>query len=134
MQLFHDALVSFAERRVICMKKSNFICIIVVLIAIISGVILFLSIASTESKQDYFEGNVSENTNDYIVIKIDSSYEKLIRKLGETVKIEKKAVVKECDFSKFMSNESVRVLYSGINSKKHELEHIFAIYTLSEIQ
>ena len=43
-------------------------------------------------------------------------------------------VVKECDFSKFISNESVRVLYSGINSKKHELEHIFAIYTLSEIQ
>ena len=116
------------------MKKSKFICIIVVFIVIISGVILFLNIASTESKQDYFEGNVSENTNDYIVIKIDSSYEKLIRKLGETVKIEKKAVVKECDFSKFMSNESVRVLYSGINTKKHELEHIFAIYTLSEIQ
>ena len=58
----------------------------------------------------------------------------MIRKLGETVKIEKKAVVKECDFSKFMSNERVRVLYSGINTKKHELEHIFAIYTLSEIQ
>ncbi len=134
MHLFHDALVSFAERWVICMKKSKFICIIVVFIAIISGVILFLSIASTESKQDYFEGNVSENSNDYIVIKIDSSYEKLIRKLGETVKIEKKAVVKERDFSKFMSNESVRVLYSGINTKKHELEHIFAIYTLSEIQ
>ena len=68
------------------------------------------------------------------VIKINSSYEKLISKLGENVKIEKKAVVKECDFSKFISNESVRVLYSGINSKKHELEHIFAIYTLSEIQ
>ena len=98
MHLFHDALVSFAERWVICMKKSKFICIIVVFIAIISGVILFLSIASTESKQDYFEGNVSENSNDYIVIKIDSSYEKLIRKLGETVKIEKKAVVKERDF------------------------------------
>ena len=52
----------------------------------------------------------------------------------ENVKIEKTAVVKECDFSKFISNESVRVLYSGINPKKHELEHIFAIYTLSEIQ
>ena len=134
MHLFHDALVSFAERWVICMKKSKFICIIVVFIAIISGVILFLSIASTESKQDYFEGNVSENSNDYIVIKIDPSYEKLIRKLGEAVKIEKKAVVKECDFFFFLSNESVRVLYSGINTKKHELEHIFAIYTLSEIQ
>ena len=49
------------------------------------------------------------------------------------MKSQKKAVVKECDFSKFTSNESVRVLYS-INSKKHELEAIFAIYTLSEIQ
>ena len=57
-----------------------------------------------------------------------------LEELGLNVKIEKKAVVKECDFSKFISNESVRVLYSGINSKKHELEHIFAIYTLSEIQ
>ena len=90
--------------------------------------------ASTEGKQDYFEGKVLENSDDYIVIKINSSYEKLISKLGENVKIEKKAVVKECDFSKFISNESVRVLYSGINSKKHELEHIFTIYTLSEIQ
>ncbi|QNM03242.1 hypothetical protein [Simiaoa sunii] len=116
------------------MKKPKFICTIVVFIAISLGVILFFSMASTEGKQDYFEGKVLENSDDYIVIKINSSYEKLISKLGENVKIEKTAVVKECDFSKFISNESVRVLYSGINPKKHELEHIFAIYTLSEIQ
>jgi hypothetical protein len=115
------------------MKKSEFVCITATFIAIILGVILFFSMASTEGKQDYFEGRVSEISDDYMVITIDSSYEKLISKLGETVKIEKKDVVKECDFSKFASNESVRVLYSGINSKEHELEHIFAIYTLSEM-
>ena len=48
-------------------------------IAIILGVILFFSIAGTEGKQDYFEGKVLENSDDYIVIKINSSYEKLIK-------------------------------------------------------
>ena len=76
------------------MKNPKFICIILVFIAIILGVILFFSIAGTEGKQDYFEGKVLENSDDYIVIKINSSYEKLISKLGENVKIEKKAVVK----------------------------------------
>lgn len=116
------------------MKKTKSIDVIIAFLIIILGMILFLAMANTEAKQDYFEGKVLENSDDYIIIKIDSSYEELISKLGETVKIEKKGVVKECDFTKFSSNESIRVLYSGINSKKHELEHIFAIYVLSEIQ
>ncbi|MCH5343667.1 MAG: hypothetical protein J1E64_06465 [Acetatifactor sp.] len=116
------------------MKKYKFVDVIIAFLIIILGMILFLAMASTEAKQDYFEGKVLENSDDYIIIRIDSSYEELISKLGETVKIEKKDVVKECDFSIFSSNESIRVLYSGINSKKHELEHIFAIYVLSEIQ
>ena len=53
------------------MKKPKSICTIVVFIAIILGVILFFSMASTEGKQDYFEGKVLENSDDYIVIKIN---------------------------------------------------------------
>lgn len=116
------------------MKKNEFICIIVAFIAVISGIILFFSISSIEGKQDYFEGKVSESSDDYIVIKINSSYDDLISELGKTVKIEKKVVIKECDFSNFTYNENIRVLYSSINLKEHRLEHVFAIYSLSEIQ
>lgn len=116
------------------MKKSKFVGIIIAFILTISGIILFLSMASTEAKQDYFEGKVLENADDYITVKIDSSYENLISQLEETVKIEKKDVVQKCDFSKFSPNESIRVLYSGIDSKRKKLEHIFAVYVLSEIQ
>lgn len=80
------------------MKKPKFICTIVVFIAISLGVILFFSMASTEGKQDYFEGKVLENSDDYIVIKINSSYEKLISKLGENVKIEKQLLLKNVIF------------------------------------
>lgn len=116
------------------MKKSKFVRIIIAFILTILVIILFLSIASTEAKQDYFEGKVLENADDYITVKVDSSYENLISKLGETVKIEKEDVVQKCDFSKFLSNESIRVLYSGIDSKRKKSEHIFAVYVLSEIQ
>lgn len=116
------------------MKKSKFVRIIIAFILTVLVIILFLSIASTEAKQDYFEGKVLENADDYITVKVDSSYENLISKLGETVKIEKKDVVQKCDFSKFLSNESIRVLYSGLDSKRKKLEHIFAVYVLSEIQ
>ena len=114
------------------MKKPKFICTIVVFIAISLGVILFFSMASTEGKQDYFEGKVLENSDDYIVIKINSSYEKLISKLGENVKIEKTAVVKECDFSKFISNESVRVLWNraSTNWNRHVRTKISTLSTL----
>ena len=61
----------------------------ILMMPLILGVILFFSMASTEGKQDYFEGKVLENSDDYIVIKINSSYEKLISKLGENVKIKK---------------------------------------------
>lgn len=100
-------------------------------------VLLFLLLISkigVEGKQDYFEGTVLENTNDSIIVQIDSSYENLIHTLGETVKIEKADIVQECDFSKFSCNESVRVLYSGIDSKNSKIEHIFAVYLLSELQ
>ena len=80
------------------MKKPKSICTIVVFIAIILGVILFFSMASTEGKQDYFEGKVLENSDDYIVIKINSSYEKLISKLGENVKIKKRLLLKNVIF------------------------------------
>ena len=121
------------------MKKTNLFCEIVFFIAFIVGVRLLLPIVMEHfaGKQDYFNGIVLENSDDYIVIEIDesvSSDERLISKLGETVKIEKSAVVSKCDFSKFPPNENVRVVYSGIDSRKHELEAIFAIYTLSEIQ
>lgn len=72
------------------MKKFKFVRIIIAFILTILVIMLFLSIASTEAKQDYFEGKVLENTDDYITVKVDSSYENLISKLGETVKIEKK--------------------------------------------
>lgn len=116
------------------MKFQKLICLPLVFILIIFGVILFFAMANTEAKQDYFDGKVLKNSDDYIIIKINTSYEKLINKLGNTVKIEKKTVVKKCDFSAFEPDENVRVLYSGMNSKKHELKHIFSIYKLSEIQ
>lgn len=110
------------------------ICTVVVFCALILGIVLFLSKASAGARQYYFEGKVSENSDEYIVVEIDSSYEKLINELGKTVEIEKKVIVSERDYSKFVSGEGVRVIYSGIDSKKHELEHVFAIYDLSEIR
>ena len=121
------------------MKKTNLICEIVVFIVFVVGVSLLLPVVKEHfaGKQDHFNGIVLENSDTYIVIQIDesvSSDEKLIHKVGETVKIEKSSVVRKCDFSKFPPNESVRVVYSGTRSKQHELEAVFAIYTLSEIQ
>lgn len=119
---------------VLFMKKSKFFGIIAVFVLITLGIALFFVMSSTQAKQDYFEGQILESSDDYVVIQIDSSYEKLIGKLGESVKIEKKDVVRECDFSNFTSDESVRVLYSGINSKEQKIEQVFAIYTLSELE
>ena len=115
------------------MKKHSLGCTIISFILIASGMLLFLSKAGTEGRQDYFEGTVIEHTNDEITVRIDSSYEKLIRTLGETVTIEKKDVVQKCDFSKFPPGEEVRVLYSGIDEKRNRPESTFAIYVLSEL-
>lgn len=115
------------------MKKSDFIGIAVICILIISGVILFFTTADRQARQDYFEGRVLENTGDHITVKIDPSYENLTAELGETVKIEKKDVVKECDFSDFAPDEMIRVLYGGINSSNREIEQVFAVYALSEL-
>ena len=110
---------------------------IIAVIFIFSGIVLLfaflMSKITTEGKQDYFEGKVLENTNDSIIVQIDSSYEDLVHALGETVEIEKADIVKECDFSKLSSNESVRVLYSGIHSKSKRIEHVFAVYLSSEL-
>ena len=116
------------------MKTRKFISIIVFFLLIVSCIPLFLSKLANEARQDYFEGKVLENMNNSIVVQIAASYEDLISQLGETVQIEKKDIVKECDYSIFPPGEDIRVLYTGIDSKNQKLEHIFAIYTLSEIQ
>lgn len=108
---------------------------LIVFILICFGIVLlFISKASNQGKQDYFEGKILENMNDSIIVQIDSSYEDLIHALGETVKIEKTDIVRECDFSKFSSNESVRVLYSGIDSERKRIDIVAAVYAMSEIQ
>lgn len=115
------------------MKKQKLSVVVLAFALAAFGMILFLSKASIRGGQDYFEGIVVENANDYIIVQFDASYEKLIRVLGETVKIEKRDVVQESDFSKYPPNESVRVIYSGIDSKEKRMGHIFAVYVLSEI-
>ncbi len=116
------------------MKKNEFIRVIIVFVIAVFGILLFLSKATTENGQDYFEGKVIENTNDYLVVQIDVSYEELISMVGETIQIEKSDIVQKRDFSQFSLNERIRVLYKGIDSKSKKIEHIFALYKMSEIQ
>lgn len=116
------------------MEKTKLICVIAVVLLASVGIAVFLRYGVAEFKQDYFEGTVIENQNDCLTVQIDPSYESLISALGETVKIENKVVVQNCDFSKFSPKENVRVLYSEISAKEKRIEHIFAVYLLKEIQ
>ena len=65
-KIHHKSALLFYKFGGYSWKNQNFICTIVVFIAISLGVILFFSMASTEGKQDYFEGKVLENSDDYI--------------------------------------------------------------------
>lgn len=116
------------------MRKNELAGTIIAFILAALGMILFLSKAGIEGGQEYFEGIVLENADHHIAVKIDSSYEKLICVLGETITIEKKEVVQKRDFSIIPSNEKIRVLYAGLDSNKKKIETIFAVYVLSEIE
>lgn len=116
------------------MEKTKLICVIAGVLLASVGIAVFLRYGVAEFKQDYFEGTVIENQNDCLTVQIDPSYKSLTSTLGETVKIENKVIVQNCDFSKFSPKESVRVLYSEVNAKEKRIDHIFAVYLLKEIQ
>lgn len=118
----------------VIMEKAKLICVIAAVLLAGVGIAVFVRYGVAEIKQDYFEGTVIENQNNCLTVQIDPSYESLTSALGETVKIENKVIVQNCDFSKFSPKESVRVLYSEVNAKEKRIEHIFAVYLLKEIQ
>lgn len=116
------------------MKKYKMIGFIIIVILLISTTVLFLSKASKEGGEEYFEGKILETADNYIVVELDKQYEKLIKQVGEYIEIKKEEVVKKSDFSQFIQDEDVRVLYSGIDLSERKIEKIFAVYLLSELE
>lgn len=115
------------------MQKRKIAVNIIVLVLLFAGTIIFLFTAGNEAKQDYFNAKVLENRKDVLIVEADKEYEELIKRVGETITIKKAAVVGKCDFSVFTEGEEVRIVYYGTDRSKKEIERVFMVYLLSEI-
>lgn len=116
-------------------KKSTGLIIAIVCICLAAVLVVFLlPKLGHEGKDEYFEGKILEKTDDKIVVQIDPTYKDLIGSVGQTVEVKKADLVSEVDFSKFSAGEGVRVLYGGIDSKNKQIDKLYKVYTLAELQ
>ena len=77
--LFKMSYVKYMENNMEKYKNIGDIIVVISLVVLfIVGIPLFLSKASVESGQDYFEGRILENTGDSIIVKVGEEYEELL--------------------------------------------------------